>query len=74
MELIRAALVGFRFAKVGQYVLEAPAGIPELPPEVEVLRLAADKINPLIELDPPRTFPCGAITLRLWHPGCGSVA
>ncbi len=27
-----------------------------------------------IELEPPRTFPRGAMTSRLWHSGCGSVA
>src|SRR5215831_8806795 len=42
MELIRAAFVIFCLSKIGQYFLEAPAGIPQLPPNVEVLRLAAD--------------------------------
>ena len=25
----------------------------------------------MIELEPPRTFPRGAMTSRLWHSGCG---
>src|ERR1700730_12576261 len=47
MELIRAALVGFRLAKIGQDVVEAPAGIAELPPIVEVLSLSADVDQPI---------------------------
>jgi hypothetical protein len=42
MELIFAALVIFCLPKVGQHLVEAPASIPELPPNIEVLRLSAD--------------------------------
>ena len=42
MEFIRAAFVVLRLAEIGQDVVEAPAGIAELPPKVEVLRLSAD--------------------------------
>src|SRR5690242_21674884 len=42
MKLIRAAFVVLCFSKIGQYFLEAPTGIPELPPNVEVLRLSAN--------------------------------
>src|SRR5690349_29864 len=42
MELIFAAFIVFCLAKIGQYFFEAPAGIPELTPNVEVLCLSAD--------------------------------
>ena len=42
MELVRAAFVVFCLSKIGQYFIEAPAGIAELSPDVEVLGLSAD--------------------------------
>src|SRR5262249_41068757 len=71
MELIRAAFVIFCLSKIGQYFLEAPAGIPELPPNVEVLRLAAD-IDQSIDRTGPANNPStrrdnlAVVTSRLW--------
>ena len=42
VKFVGAALVVLRLAEIGQHVVKAPAGIAELPPVVEVLRLAAD--------------------------------
>ena len=42
VQFIGPALVCFRLAEVGKNVVVAPAGIAELAPHVEVLRLAAD--------------------------------
>ena len=42
VEFVGAAFVVFRLAEIGQHVVKAPAGITELPPEIKVLRLAAD--------------------------------
>jgi hypothetical protein len=42
VKFIRAAFVVFRLPKIGQNFIETPTGIPQLPPNVEVLRLAAD--------------------------------
>src|SRR5262249_495624 len=42
MQRILAALLVLGAAKIGQHILEAPAGIAELPSMIEVRRLAAD--------------------------------
>src|SRR5215813_5116782 len=42
MQRILAPLLIFGAAKTGQHTLEAPAGVAELPPMIEVGRLAAD--------------------------------
>jgi hypothetical protein len=47
MELVRATPVVFRFAEIGQNFVETPSGIPELPPNVEVLRLSANINQPV---------------------------
>jgi hypothetical protein len=47
VELIRAAFVILGFAKVRQHVVESPAGVPELPPIVKVLRLTTDIDKPV---------------------------
>ena len=41
VQVVRAALLVLGLAEIGQHVVEAPAGIAELAPVVEVLRLAA---------------------------------
>src|SRR5262249_57160040 len=42
MQRILAARLVLGAAKIGQHILEAPAGIAELPPMIEAGRLAAD--------------------------------
>ncbi len=42
MQLIRAAFLVLGAPEIGQHILEAPAGIAELPPMVEILSLATD--------------------------------
>src|SRR5215218_218744 len=42
MQIVGATLLIFRLAKVGQHVVKTPAGIAELPPVVEILRLPAN--------------------------------
>jgi hypothetical protein len=59
MELIRAALVVFCLPKIGQYFVEAPPGIAELPPNIEVLCLSAD-----IDQSIDRTGPAENLATR----------
>jgi hypothetical protein len=47
MEGVGAALVVLRLAEIGQHVLVAPAKVAELPPVVEIRRLAADVDQPV---------------------------
>jgi hypothetical protein len=42
VQCILAALLILGAAKVGEHIGEAPAGVAELPPMIEILRLAAD--------------------------------
>src|SRR5215469_13616248 len=42
MELILAAFIVFCFSKIGQYFFEAPASVPQLSPNVEILCLSTD--------------------------------
>src|SRR5262249_39610307 len=42
MQRVLAARLVLGAAKIGQHILEAPAGIAELPPMIEIPRLAAD--------------------------------
>ena len=47
VEFVGAAFVALGLAEVGQHILEAPAGIAELTPVVEVAGLAADINQPV---------------------------
>jgi hypothetical protein len=69
MELIRAAFIVFCLSKIGQYFFEAPAGIPQLPPNVEVLRLSADidqSINRTGSTENPATWGDDPAVVTSW--------
>src|SRR5215510_1629067 len=57
MQRILAPLLIFGAAKTGQHILEAPAGIAELPPMIEVGRLAADVEQAIDRARPAQHFP-----------------
>src|SRR5262245_59952689 len=57
MQRILAARLVLGAAKIGQHILEAPAGIAELPPMIEVRRLAADVEQAIDRARPAQHFP-----------------
>src|SRR5262249_18831103 len=57
MQRILAARLVLGAAEVGQYILEAPAGIAELAPMIEVRRLAADVEQAIDRAPPAQHFP-----------------
>src|SRR5262249_22885035 len=57
MQRILAARLVLGATKVGQHILEAPAGIAELAPMIEVRRLAADVEQAIDRARPAQHFP-----------------
>src|SRR5499427_3704845 len=57
MQRILAARLVLGAAKVGQYIIEAPAGIAELAPMIEVRRLAADVEQAIDRARPAQHLP-----------------
>src|SRR5262245_39961890 len=57
MQRILAALLVLGAAKIGQHILEAPAGIAELAPMIEVRRLAADIEQAIDRARPAQHLP-----------------
>ena len=72
VQLVLAALLVLGAAEIRQHVGEAPAGIAELAPVIEVLRLPADVKSPLIDEEPPITLPRGWMIERPPSSGSGS--
>ena len=59
VQRVRPALLVLGAPEIRQHILEAPAGIAELSPVIEILRLTADIEQAIDELDPPSTLPRG---------------
>jgi hypothetical protein len=57
VQRIRAALLVLGAPEIGKHILEAPAGVPELSPAVEILHLAADVEQTINRTRSAQDFP-----------------